>query len=117
MGTAPWDRAPALRLSPDRRSDARFSLCLPARVQDPQSNSGAAITRDVSHSGSYIYLDLDNDLEEGARLELILELPAEITGDTPVNIRCQANVVRVDRGYSRRTGVALRITSYEFCRE
>ncbi len=117
METASRDRVPALRLSADRRSGLRFSLCLPARVRDSQSDRGPAITRDVSHSGSYVYLDLDKDLVEGARLELILELPPEITGDAPVNILCQADVVRIDRGYSRRMGVALRITSYDFCRE
>src|SRR5690348_8588649 len=117
METAPLDRVPALRLSADRRSGPRFSLCLPARVRDRQSDSGPAITRDVSHSGSYIYLDPAQDLAEGARLELVLQLPAEITGDAPVSVLCQADVVRIDRGFSRRIGVAVRINSYEFCRE
>ena len=117
METAHSDRVPALRLNADRRSGPRFSLCLPARVRDRQSDSGAAITRDVSQSGSYIYLDPDKDLAEGAQLELVLELPAEITGDVPVSILCQADVLRIDRGFSRRIGVAVRITSYEFCRE
>ena len=70
-------------------------------------------TRDVSAKG--IFLELSEPLEECTRMQLTLQLPAEVTGK-PVLLRCVSRVVRVVGESGDRVGVGAVIESYEFIR-
>ena len=68
-------------------------------------------TRDVSFRGLYFLADAD--FEMGKSIEFILTLPREITMAGDVQIRCFAEIIRVEPRAEGR-GVAARIDRYEF---
>ena len=72
-----------------------------------------SLTRDVSARGAFFYLD--GCLAEGAPVELILTLPAEITLTENIRVRCRGKVVRVVSGINGgKIGVAAAIEQYDF---
>ena len=68
-------------------------------------------TRDVSFRG--LYFLADSDFEAGKTIEFILTLPREVTMAGDVQIRCFAEIIRVEPRSEGR-GVAARIDRYEF---
>jgi hypothetical protein len=56
---------------------------------------------------------IDADFETGKTIEFILTLPREITMAGDVQIRCFAEIIRVEPHDGRR-GIAARIDRYEF---
>ena len=89
-----------------------MTLPLTVRTNGPEGgNERQGQTRDVSFRGLYFLIDAN--FEPGASIEFILTLPREITMAGDVNIRCFAEIVRVERHNGRR-GVAARINRYEF---
>lgn len=96
----------------ERRRTPRFGITLPVTLRSAAPQERHAITRDISSSGAYIYVE-HSDLNAGASVEFVLELPPSVTLTTPVRVWCRANVVRVDPD-ANRVGVALQIESYEF---
>ena len=89
-----------------------MTLPLTVRSIDPSGNEKQGQTRDVSFRGLYFMIEAP-DLAPGAPIEFILTLPREITLAGDVNIRCFAEIVRVEPNEGRR-GVAARIDRYEF---
>jgi len=65
----------------------------------------AAVTRDLSMGGVFLYTD--RRVTEGSKLEIVLILPAELGLGEKQWACCQASVVRVEDG--DRFGVAARI--------
>ena len=91
----------------DKRTQARLTLSVPAKVKNsdaPQAH--AAITRDLSTGGIFLYTD--QHIAEGSKLEIILILPAELGLGEKQWACCQASVVRVEDGENK-FGVAARI--------
>ena len=71
-----------------------------------------AQTRDLSSGGVFLYTN--SQIEEGAELELVLVLPAELTFGERRWVCCQASVVRVERPTKvGNFGVAARIDRFE----
>ncbi len=106
-----------MRAAEKRRAN-RYPLRMKARVQAVGATALAepieTWTRDVSGEG--LFLEFEQPLTEGTRMQLTLQLPAAITG-TPVTIRCVSRVVRVVGEEGRKIGVGAVIEHYEFMRE
>ena len=82
----------------ERRTAQRYDLSLPVSVRVPakkESVSWVGKTRNISTGG--VYLTIDNELNTGVELDLMMTLPAEVTGGTEVSIRAIGKVVRVDK--------------------
>ena len=82
----------------DRRTARRYDLSLPVLVRAPIDKEAAprtGKTRDISARG--VYFTIDNNFRAGAKLDLTMILPAEVTGDTEVSIRATGKVIRVDK--------------------
>ena len=91
----------------EKRTQSRLSLSVPAKVKDgdtPQEH--AAVTRDLSTGGIFLYTD--QQIAEGSKLEIVLILPAELGFGEKQWACCQASVVRVEDGENK-FGVAARI--------
>lgn len=91
----------------DKRTQARLTLSVPAKVKNSDaSQAHAAITRDLSTGGIFLYTD--QQIAEGSKLEIVLILPAELGLGEKQWACCQASVVRVEDGENK-FGVAARI--------
>lgn len=100
----------------DKRKARRFELQLPVTVMavGEKSATNEVRTKDISSTG--MLLEFDESVEEGTSVELVVDLPQEITQAGQVRLRCTGRVVRVDRSKPARTGVAVTIERYEFVR-
>lgn len=98
----------------ERRSLQRFSMKLPASVKV----SGIPCefpteTENVSGCGIFFYLD--RWMTTGARVEITMSFPAEVTMAEPVRVRLIARVVRVEsEEWAKRVGMAAAIEEYEY---
>ncbi len=101
----------------DKRRANRYSFRMKAQVDsmgaDELPGPIETWTRDVSSKG--LFLELDQPLDEGTRMNLTLQLPSEVTGK-PVLLRCLSRVVRVIEEGENRVGVGAVIENYEFVR-
>jgi c-di-GMP-binding flagellar brake protein YcgR len=104
----------------ERRTARRYDLSLPVIIRVPvekDNPSRNGKTRDISTRG--VYFTLDQDLNNGAELDITLTLPAEVTRGSEVFIRAMGKVVRVEKkpeNGSSRIGVAAVIERYEIIR-
>lgn len=100
----------------ERRKRRRF--CVHASVSlniDDVPLTG--LTRDMSSEGVYVYLCSVEDIALHQILELIIELPPEITlSSSSCMIRCSGRVVRVIDEPTDLTGIAVEIQSYTISR-
>jgi hypothetical protein len=101
---------------PEKRSTRRFSLELPISVKFVNNGrrESAGRTRDVSSRGVFMYLD--TEISEGAPIEFVMTLPAEVTLAEPIRVRCTGKVLRVTRA-EQEQGVAVAIDKYDFVSE
>ncbi len=98
---------------PERRATRRFTIKLPASVRV----SGipcefSTETENVSARGIFFYLD--RWLAKGAKVEVTMCFPPQVTMTEPLYVRFIARVVRVEPESTTRTGVATMIEEYEF---
>jgi hypothetical protein len=105
----------------ERRLAHRYKLPLPTIVKrlPPEAAPPAlhVTTRDVSTSG--VYFSTDQPLSVGAKLDLALTLPSEITLGSAVVIDAQARVTRVDQpspDERGRYGIAVAIDRFNVSR-
>jgi c-di-GMP-binding flagellar brake protein YcgR len=104
----------------ERRTARRYDLSLPVIIRlpvDKESSSKNGKTRDISTRG--VYFTVDEDLSDGAELDITLTLPSEVTRGSEVFIRAMGKVVRVDKkpeNGNSRVGVAAVIERYEIVR-
>jgi hypothetical protein len=98
---------------PEKRATRRFSLDLPIAIKflDNGTYEVTGHTRDVSSRGVFFYVN--SEIAEGAAIEFVMTLPAEITFTDPISVRCSGKVVRVDRN-AESQGVAVAIEKYDF---
>lgn len=100
---------------PDRRTMRRFSMRLPASVRVPGIPSEFVTkTENISARGVFFYID--RLMTEGARVEVTMDFPPQVTMANALTVRCLARVLRVERETIDRTGVAAAIEEYEFVR-
>jgi hypothetical protein len=90
----------------DKRTRSRVSVNVPAKVRSKDGDAEvAAVTRDLSMGGVFLYTD--QKITEGSKLEIVLILPAELGLGEKQWACCHASVVRVEDG--DRFGVAATI--------
>lgn len=98
----------------ERRAMRRFSMKLPASVRVAGIPSEFP-TETENVSGCGIFFHLDRWMTEGARVEVTMSFPAQVTMSDPVRVRFLARVVRVERtDQAMRMGVAAVIEEYQF---
>jgi hypothetical protein len=103
------------RAQAERRGDERFPLHLPVVVKPMQGNvqEESSLTQDVSAGGAFFYLE--RKLPEGTPVELLLNLPAELSLTRSIRVRCKGRVVRVVKSaIPGKIGVAAVIEHYDF---
>lgn len=104
----------------ERRTTRRYDLSLPVVIRVPAEralDSQQGKTRDVSTRG--LYFVVDQNMESGSQLDIMLTLPAEITHGSEVLIRALGKVVRVERRMedgNARMGIAAVIERYDIFR-
>lgn len=92
----------------DRRSRERVAARVPVRVQSAgEPVELSAETRDVSTNGVFLYTE--SRMVEGAKVELVLILPPELTSGERCWVCCHARVLRVEEGAGAKFGVAAEI--------
>lgn len=67
-------------MADERRRARRFDLTLPVTllaVEEKKAAENAVHTKDISSTGMFI--ELDEDVHIGSKIELIVDLPQEIT--------------------------------------
>ena len=100
---------------PDRRAMRRFAMKLPASVRVSGIPSEFATeTENVSACGIFFYLD--RWMSVGARVEITVSFPPQVTLADPLQVRFVARVVRIEPKTATCTGVAAAIQEYEFLR-
>lgn len=97
----------------------RFKMHLPTAVKfscdDTNHTEIRTETQNISARGVYFYLD--QAVEEGTRLEMIMTFPTHITLTGPMRVRLTGRVVRVGPSLpGERVGMAAAIEEYEFVR-
>jgi PilZ domain len=107
--------SPQIRL--ERRPAQRFEVQLPVSVRHTAGQQEFhGYIQNLSARGVFFYSE--SAVAEGDHLELMLEMPSEVTLAEPMPVRCQAKVVRVlppDGGTT--FGVAVQLEGYEFLPE
>src|SRR5713101_4660494 len=109
-------QGPVSENSRERRTMRRFTMKLPASVRVSGIPSEFPTeTENVSARGIFFYLD--RWMAEGARVEVTMAFPRQVTLADPVRVRFLARVVRVvPQKPATRVGVAAVIEEYEFIR-
>ena len=94
----------------------RFSMNLPASVKvSGIPNEFSTEIENVSARGLFFYLD--RWMTEGARIEVTMAFPPQVTLADSVRVKFLARVVRVEpKEPATRVGVAAVIEEYEFLR-
>jgi PilZ domain len=98
---------------PDRRAMRRFAVQLSAAVRVPGIPSEFPTrTENISARGVFFYID--RLMTQGAKVEVTMDFPPQVTMADSLTVRCVARVVRVEQQAFDRTGVAAAIEEYEF---
>jgi hypothetical protein len=97
------------------RRAKRFPLRLPATVRwMTRSGEAEAETESQDVSSRGIYFFLPKGIENGAPVEILINLPHEIALQGRPRVLCKGRVQRTESLKGDRVGVAARIESYEF---
>ena|SRR5271155_3960859 len=94
---------------PERRREIRTPVTVPVKVR-PSGGDGPdqdALTRDLSSSGIFLYSE--SEIKAGAKLELVIMLPAGLGLGPGGWTLCEASVVRVEQGDGKGIGVAAKL--------
>lgn len=106
----------------NRRNEWRFDLPLPAMVEGvlPQGDTFHEKTTLQNISSGGAYFTLDSSVTVGSKLNLIIDLPPNLTEGKRVRLRLAGLTVRLSRSASvgKKQGIALRFDEdYEFITE
>jgi len=111
----------------ERRAGQRFPFLLPVSLRDVTTGAEAlGFTQDISSRGVFFFTEMP--LQEGAAIELTLNMPSEITLGASMRVRCRGQVLRVVRPSAKglislaqavspaetKIGVAVRLDGYEY---
>jgi PilZ domain len=102
----------------DRRLTRRLCFKIPLRVRVWKSASPEESTESLNLSQSGIYFATNSAIREGETVEILLNMPEEITDEPSIGWRCTGHVVRVDRVDSTwgKMGVGVQFDCYEVSR-
>jgi hypothetical protein len=99
----------------ERRAAQRFDYHRSVSIRRG-SEEGLAFTQDLSARGMFLYTDMV--LQAGEDLEVVLDMPSEITLSSDTRVRCQVRVLRVTpAAVSQKSGVAVLVRNYEFLQD
>jgi hypothetical protein len=99
----------------ERRAAQRFDFHRSVAIRRG-TEEGLAFTQDLSARGMFLYTDMI--LHVGEDLEVVLDMPSEITLSADTRVRCQVRVLRVTPAVaSQKSSVALLVRNYEFLQE
>ncbi len=99
----------------ERRAAQRFDFHRSVSIRRG-AEEGLAFTQDLSARGMFVYTDMV--LHAGEDLEVVLEMPSEITLSADTRVRCQVRVLRATpAAASHKSGVALLVRNYEFLQQ
>jgi hypothetical protein len=106
----------------NRRSEWRFDLPLPAMVEGvlPQGDTFHEKTTLQNISSGGAYFTLDSSVTVGSKLDLIIDLPPNLTDGKRVRLRLRGLTVRLSKsgGVGKKQGIALCFDEdYEFITE
>ncbi len=96
----------------DRRREWRFDLPLPAIVEGKagggESFQEKTILENISSTGAYFCLDAG--VTVGSKLNLIIEIPSELSREKKVKLQLEGSAVRLEKPdrKGKKQGVALR---------
>jgi len=98
----------------ERRAAQRFDYQLPVSVHRADGgNEEFGFTQNLSARGIFFYTDCP--LQAGAKVEITLMMPAEITLSENMRVRCLGKVLRANPPASGgKTGVAVLLEHYEY---
>jgi hypothetical protein len=106
------------KLDSDRRLSQRHNLRAPLRVRVRRSEAGEQKAESENLSQRGVLFATDLALSKGATLDLLVEMPEEITGVPPAQWLCTGHVVRVVPPESSKglTRVGVQFDFYEVSR-
>jgi hypothetical protein len=109
----------------ERRVGQRFAYLLPLSLRQCDcSLEGVGFTQDLSSRGVFFFTDAR--LQEGAEIEITLQMPSEITLGESMRVRCRGHILRVVKPVTSlqdssgpvsaetKIGVAVRLEGYEY---
>jgi len=104
--------------SSDRRVARRLSFKTPLRVRVWKSATPEEKAESVNLSQSGIFFASGAALREGETVEILLNMPEEITDEPSTEWRCTGHVVRVERAVitGGKVGVGVQFDCYEVSR-
>jgi hypothetical protein len=104
--------------SSDRRLSHRLSFKTPLRVRIWKSAAPEQKTESLNLSHSGVFFATDSPIREGETVEILLNMPEEITAEPSTEWRCTGHVVRVERVDSTqgKLGVGVQFDCYEVSR-
>ena len=102
----------------ERRLSLRNEMDIPVLLERQGRNRGApslvkARTRDISHKGVFVWAPLIYQVGERLRLEMTVS--PDLNRNLALNIKCEAEVIRVEQPAAPdgRSGIALRILEFQ----
>jgi hypothetical protein len=99
----------------ERRAAQRFDFHRSVSIRRG-AEQGLAFSQDLSTRGMFVYTDMV--LHAGEDLEVVLDMPSEVTLSADTRVRCQVRVLRATpAAASRKSGVALLVRNYEFLQQ
>ncbi len=115
----PWYAEKTMKIvSLDRRLSRRLTFKTPLRVRIWKSAEPEANAESVNLSQNGVFFATNSPIREGETLEILLNMPEEITAEPSTEWRCTGHVVRVERVDSTRgkMGVGVQFDCYEVSR-
>jgi hypothetical protein len=102
----------------NRRLSRRLSLKTLLRVRIWKSAAAEEIAESLNLSQNGVYFATNSAIREGEMVEILLNMPEEITDEPSAGWRCTGHVVRVERVDSERgkSGVGVQFDCYEVSR-
>lgn len=100
----------------EKRRARRFELTLPVTLLaiEERQTQKTVRTRDISSTG--LFFEFDQNVTIGSKIELVVDLPQEITQAGNVRLCCTGRVVRIEHPTPARSGIAVSIDRYQFMR-
>ena len=84
-------------LSGDRRSARRYHIKVPLRYRLRRSTASEHTAESENLSELGVFFAADIELSVGAAIDLIVEMPTELSGVSSVQWLCTGHVVRIER--------------------
>ena len=102
----------------NRRLSRRLSLKTPLRVRIWKSSAPEESAESLNLSQNGVYFATNTPIREGETVEILLNMPEEITDEPSIAWRFTGHVVRVDRVDSTwgKMGVGVQFDCYEVSR-